>query len=674
MNRVARWVWLVLGTHVVNVSGWVISQGKQYALVMRLKSINCWGGQSAADGGGGACTLDSGGTCRMPFIRNWWDPENVDYANGDLECVDCPNSPNNNQVTGFNVNQFGSFGMIGFICTCYSDTVKFAGQMQMSCEASWPTKAPTPTPQPTFMGSADCPAGSWCEGGQVAPRTCASVNKVSRGVPGQSTEDGACVARTDMCCTGNCNQPGLLGCGENQYVAAESACTGSEDTCGLCQDCPSGTYKAPGCSFAGIEACCDQGFYSTRVAPWEPPTTCCAPGTYFVAGVDTAGSNQCSGIDSACPPGGWCPGDGTRYTCYHDGSTPYEGPYGTSPSTSGRAMVSTGASGQSTEAGACTARAETCLYVGSGYLLGKTGCGENQYQVGAQIQCDTRFPVTQFACSECAVCPPGKQKSAGCSLGGIEECCDVWGRTEPWGEEETCCLAGTYFVPGVDTVGSGTCSGVDVDCPIGGWCPGDGTRYTCFHDGKKHVYEGPWGSTTNPYVRLSAGTGIVGATTEEEACTDRTQLCVEQTTGYFPGYLGCGENQYQVGVQLPGHKEWQAQWYTDGVWEIPRASDCAMCPHGRYKPNTACTTQGIEACIEDPNPSPTNAPTPFPTNPTRYPTSSPTFAPSASPTQPCTCYNEGRAPDGTWVAGTGCNGHFHETGGGDGTAWCDTCV
>ena len=216
MNRVARWVWLVLGTvcstlpgiralfnmgqavdkvNIIQIQSWMVTEAaeqlrpaprphiaslerlaelftntpayahesvfqewKETQLTSRLEEAGCWyGAQAVADK---ECVFESGIPCKMPYVKGWNDEKTLNYGSAEFECIEeCPNSPHNYQLSGIigRGTDFLYGSTVGMLCVCWNDETRFAGEPQMSCEASWPTNAPTPTPQPPFMGSADCP-------------------------------------------------------------------------------------------------------------------------------------------------------------------------------------------------------------------------------------------------------------------------------------------------------------------------------------------------------------------------------------------------------------------------------------------------------------------------------------------------------------------------------------
>jgi len=322
------------------------------------------------------------------------------------------------------------------------------------------------------------------------------------------------VERSEACDNGwGTAYVGYLGCGTGQYqVGAQTRCPGSSDLwdskCSTCATCPVGRRKGAGCSKFGVEACCKTG-------------------THYVAG-DTL---SCSGINADCAAGGWCPGDGTRYTC------------------SDAEKASTGLAAQTTEAGACTARSEDCcsrygcsdraceVFPGESYR-GYSGCGAGQYETG-QSQCC--YGSSDLQCSACAECPAGKHKGTGCSRG-------------------PCCSA--------DLWDGSACQWTPASCPADYWCPGDGTLH------------GPCSAVDK------ISTGLAGQATEagacvvpygrSESCCGIGNSCTRQRAKYGDrgcyGYSGCGAGQYETGrSSCPGcGPDWQC-------------SACAACPAGQHK-------------------------------------------------------------------------------------------
>ena len=140
-------------------------------------------------------------------------------------------------------------------------------------------------------------------------------------------------------------------------------------------------------------------------------------------------TSSCSGIDANCAADGWCPGDGRRHACFDAGK------------------ASTGLAGQATEAGACTARSESCSN-GNTFIQfsfnGNTGCGANQYHDPSQ-------------CSQCCTaCPAGRHKGPGCSKLGVEACCEPGWYTVEGG---ICCDPGTHYL-----AAPSSCRGTDPAC------------------------------------------------------------------------------------------------------------------------------------------------------------------------------------------------------------------
>lgn len=230
---------------------------------------------------------------------------------------------------------------------------------------------------------------------------------------------------------------------------------------------------------------------------------CCETGTHYVSG-RTSLDSGCSGVDADCPAGHWCPGNGTRYSC-HDAE-----------------MASTGLEGQDTKDGACTVLSATCK--GASIYPFKTlnyhGCGENQYTSSSKS-------INGQVSYGCTACPTGRYRESGCRIGFM-----------------TCCSAEEWD--------GSTCHWTTTGCPAGNWCPGDGSRHSCYDVEK-------------------ASTGLAGQATEDLACTDLSNECKGsrwQTSG-----RGCGFGQYQIG---PRYSSSTLHSYTF-------SSICAVCPVGLYK-------------------------------------------------------------------------------------------
>jgi hypothetical protein len=186
-----------------------------------------------------------------------------------------------------------------------------------------------------------------------------------------------------------------------------------------------------------------------------------------------------------------------------------------------------------------------------GTYFGHEGCGEGQFQVGAQTGCP--FSLSK-RCSKCADCPAGRYKAPGCSKSGEEAC-----------------------VP-------------DADCPVAHWCPGDGTVHPCpvGTHGRADGQVGMPNQTAacpeacpSGFIAANARTGVVSL--QDLDCMTSADYCLQDPRRYLVNdvcfNLACGVVSEENVHDTPGahtlqngdtvyYEQREGVHQTNCVWQV----------------------------------------------------------------------------------------------------------
>ncbi|MDR2685465.1 MAG: hypothetical protein LBB23_01675, partial [Rickettsiales bacterium] len=387
-----------------------------------------------------------------------------------------------------------------------------------------------------------CPAGAYCPENVRAPTPCAAGTWSEPGASGAASCTAELCGAGNWCenfakdaCTAGYYCPGIgrrVHCPEGHYCPAGSA---------LSTYCPANTWSLAGA--ANAAACnatqCGVGNHCT-----DGTKSVCAAGYMCALGVNRV---PCSG--------GYCPaGSSVATACpvgtYHNGAI---------------GLVS------ADECAKCPAGkwgancADNCP---AGYVCadGKiTTCGAGYYCAGgtAREQCPAgRYgeSATASSAANCAVCPAGTWSAAGSTA--KSQCAPN-------------AVAPGYWTDGI--------TGAIVDCGVGYYCPGDGTRRNC---GAGNYCDGA--NLTAP-KQCPAGTIGTGANlTTASGCTAASGSNYQSAPGQStwlvcpaPFYVSAGGTQCvqcEDGFRCAGDGTRTA--CTGTTWAMSGSSVCYDCPTG----------------------------------------------------------------------------------------------